>query len=258
MSYRHFVLCAALLAAVASLSSTSSAQTPQTSKTQTPPTTKKDSVVADSTATDSTAKAPKKSRFGGLMNKAKAVAGNKTVQAAAKNVGCTVVPGAAVASAVTGSGPCANTGIAGMMQQGGAPGGVKGAATGAVTGAVSGALTGAMGNKANALAGALGAPNATSIAAIQQMMRGNGALGGMSEAAGNALAQQILLQTMATGGTATAASHAAIEQMLIKNGAMTGLSKTQQSALIQQIIIQSAALAAMQGAAAAPTTTPKR
>ena len=49
--------------------------------------------TTDSATTDTTTK--KKSRFGGLVQKAKTVAGNKAVQGAAKGVACTVVPGAA-------------------------------------------------------------------------------------------------------------------------------------------------------------------
>src|SRR5215212_7348714 len=67
----------------------------------------------DSARADST-KPKKTSRFGGLVNKAKSVTDNKVVQGAAKGVACTVVPGAAVAGAVTGSGPCANTMAAGV------------------------------------------------------------------------------------------------------------------------------------------------
>jgi hypothetical protein len=241
MSYRQLAFSAAFLAAAVAV--------PAEAQDPAKPVSANDSTVADSAA----GKPAKKSRFGGLVNKAKAVAGNKTVQAAAKNVGCTVVPGAAVASAVTGQGPCANTGIAGaLMSPGGTAGagGVKGAATGAVTGAI----TGALGGKAAGLMGASGAvgiPNAASVSAMQEMMRKSGALGGMSNDAATLLVQQVLIQSAATNGMSSAASAATIQQMLNANGALKGLTPAQANALVQQILIQSAAMAAMQSAAGA-------
>src|SRR5215210_3708099 len=113
MPRMHLTPLAMLL--VASVATSAGAQAPAA------PETPADSVVADSL------KPKKTGRFGGLMNKAKTVAGNKNVQAAVKAAGsdavkgaavgvaCTVVPGAAVASAVTGQGPCANSGIMGMV-----------------------------------------------------------------------------------------------------------------------------------------------
>ena len=103
MSRMHLTPLAMLL--VASVATPAAAQDPAS------PTASADSAVADSL------KPKKTGRFGGLMNRAKSVAGTKTVQAAAKAAGsdavkgaamgvaCTVVPGAAVASAVTGQGP---------------------------------------------------------------------------------------------------------------------------------------------------------
>src|ERR1700692_1333891 len=106
MSYARLTSMTMLL--VVTVGTLSRAQTPAA-----PPAT------TDSAAKDSTA--PKKTgRFGGLMNRAKSVANNKTVQAvahnetvpgAARGVTCTVVPGVAVANAVTGTGPCANSGL---------------------------------------------------------------------------------------------------------------------------------------------------
>src|SRR5215211_4260550 len=105
MSRMHLTPLTMLL--VASVATFGGAQAPSA------PVTPADSVAADSV------KPKKTGRFGGLVNKAKSVAGNKNVQAAAKAAGsdavkgaavgvaCTVVPGAAVASAVSGQGPCA-------------------------------------------------------------------------------------------------------------------------------------------------------
>ena len=239
MSYRHLALCAVLSAAIAV---PSFAQAPATTDS--------------ATATDSTGKKPKKSRFGGIANRAKAVANNKTVQSvannkavqsAAKNVGCTVVPGAAVASAVTGQGPCANAGITGALMSatggGAAPGGVKGAVTGAVTGAA----MGAMGGKASSLMGMGGIGNA---GAIQEMMRKSGALNGMSNAASAALVQQMMIQSAASG-VSGAASTAAMTEMMRKSGALKGMSNAQTTLLMQQLMAQSAAVNNAGGADAA-------
>ena len=247
MSYRQLAFCAAFLAAAIAIPA--DAQDPAKAVPA------NDSTVADSAA----GKPAKKSRFGGLVNKAKAVAGNKTVQAvagnktvqaAAMNVGCSVVPGAAVASAVTGQGPCANTGVTAALRSTGGMGGQTGV-KGAAAGAVAGAITGALGGKAPNPMGAAGMPNVASVSAIQDMMRKSGALGGMSNDAATLIAQQVLIQSAATNGEPTAASAAALQQMLQKNGALKGLSAAQTTALVQQILIQSAAMAAMQSAAGA-------
>src|SRR5687767_15927360 len=119
MSRMHLTPFTMLL--VASVATLAGAQAPAAPAAPAPAAGPADSVAPDSV------KPKKTGRFGGLMNKAKSVAGNKTVQAAAKAAGsdavkgaamgvaCTVVPGAAVASAVTGQGPCANSGIMGML-----------------------------------------------------------------------------------------------------------------------------------------------
>src|SRR6185369_46361 len=108
MKHIHLTALTMLLVATGGTAIAAQAQTPPSS----------DSVAKDSVA-------PKKSRFGSLRDRAKAVAGNKTVQKIANNetvkgaamgVACTVVPGAAVVSAATGQGPCANSGLmAGLM-----------------------------------------------------------------------------------------------------------------------------------------------
>lgn len=141
----------------------------------------------------------KKSRFGGMMDKAKQVAGNKAVQGAVKgaasNVACTVVPGAAVVGAATGSGPCANT-LGGIMNAGG---GAKGAAAAVASGAAAGAASKAMskmsGAKGAAATGALnsmggtgGVSQAAAAAAAARVMQNGGAMPSMSGLAGAAVA----------------------------------------------------------------------
>lgn len=139
-------------------------------------TTRKDSAAADSAA-------PKKrGRFGGMMDKAKSVASNSAVGAAAKgaakNVACTVVPLGAV-SAATGTGPCAGTGlIANLM-------------------GASGQLN------------LLGLSNANAQAAALQLMRGAGA-NGMSNAAAQAAAMQLMTQN----GMSNAVANATLANML--------------------------------------------
>jgi len=160
--------------------------------------------AADSVAKDSVA--PKKSRFGGLMNRAKAVAGNKTVQkianndavkGAAMNVACTVVPGAAVVSAATGQGPCANSGLmAGLMSGRGMAG------MGALSGLSNAAAT-ATAMKMIKNGSAFGMNNVASAAAAAKMMQTNGlsnaaALAAMKDAgmsAGDMAAAMKMMQT---------------------------------------------------------------
>jgi hypothetical protein len=98
------------------------ATTPTTAPT-TPPAA---AVLTDSAVADSL-KPKKKSRFGGLVSRAKDVANskagqqaqkianNETVKSYATGVACTVVPGAAIASAATGKGPCQNAGMMALM-----------------------------------------------------------------------------------------------------------------------------------------------
>lgn len=127
----------------------------------------------------------KKSRFGGLMSKAKEVAGNKAIQGAVKGaatgVACTVVPGAAVVGAATGSGPCANT-LGGIMSAGGLKGAATSAASVAASGAASKAATKMTGAKGAAAVGALtgaggaaGIGQAAAAAAAARMAKGGAA-----------------------------------------------------------------------------------
>ena len=176
---------------------------------QTPPETARDSASTD-TATK------KKSRFGGLVQKAKTVAGNKAVQGAAKGVACTVVPGAAV-SAATGTGPCANSGVVGSLMSGGA----KAVAAGGVLGAMQ-SVTGLSNAAAQAAAlkimtstSATGMSGSAAQAAALQLMVQNG----MS----NANASAALMQMMKSKPpAANAADAAAAMQMLQAMGLMAG------------------------------------
>ena len=179
----------------------------------------------DSAATDTTTK--KKGRFGGLVQKAKTVAGNKAVQGAAKGVACTVVPGAAV-SAATGTGPCANSGVVGSLMAGGAKavaaGGVLGAMT-SVTGLSSAAAqTGALqiltSTKATGLSNAAaqaaalqlltqnGMSNANASAALVQMMKSKPPAASAADAA--AAMQMVQAMGLAAGGGGAAAPKAAV------------------------------------------------
>lgn len=221
MTRKHLTPLTMLL--VASVSGIAAAQTPAA---PTP--------VADSVARDSVA--PKKAgRFGGLMNKAKAVAGNKTVQAAAKgavtNVACNAVPGVAVAAAVSGGGPCQNTVMGGLVSKGiagtaaavagGAAGGAAANAVGKLSGAkgaaAAGALNAVTGNRgagglsgaAAAMAGAKvnGMSQAAAAAAAAKMMP-KGGTGAMSNAASIAAAQAAAAQMMQNSGTLPKGSNA--------------------------------------------------
>ena len=136
----------------------------------------------------------KKSRFGGLMSKAKEVAGNKAIQGAVKGaatgVACTVVPGAAVVGAATGSGPCAST-LSGIMSAGGLKGAATSAASTAAAGAASKAATKMTGAKGAATVGALtGAGGAAGIgqaaaaaAAARMAPKGGASMAGALNAA---------------------------------------------------------------------------
>jgi OmpA-OmpF porin, OOP family len=195
--------------------------------------------TSDSAATDTTTK--KKSRFGGIVNKAKAAAGNKAIQGAAKGVACTVVPGGAV-SAATGKGPCANSGVVGSLMSGGVKaaaataagdmtatataglagkGGLTGAAASGVLGAMGG-VTGLSNSAAQAAAlkimtstQATGMSNASAQAAALQLMQQNGMT--------NANANAALMQMMKNAPTqASAADAAAAMQMLQAMGMMSG------------------------------------
>ena len=176
--------------------------------------------AADSAAADSLK--PKKSgRFGGLMNKAKSVAGNKTVQHAAKiagsdmvkgaamGVACTVVPGAAVVSAATGQGPCANAGLVGMLTGGNGMGMMSGLSNAAASGAAM---------KLMKNSGSYGMSNIAAAAASARLMQTNG----MSNAAAMAAMKNAGLSSM---------DMAAAMKMLEANGPdmMAAMQKMQKS-----------------------------
>lgn len=160
-----------------------------------PPT---DSAKADSAT-------PKKSRFAGLKDKARAVANNKKVQDAAKGAACTVVPGAAI-SAATGQGPCANAGLMGSLMSGG-----KAAAAASAASMASGAAA----NLANK-GGIVGAAAGAGLGAM------NG-LTGLSPALAQANAMKILMGAK-SNGISTSAAQAAAMQMMTQNGMSTAMS----------------------------------
>ncbi|HYN82200.1 MAG TPA: OmpA family protein [Gemmatimonadaceae bacterium] len=230
MSRMHLTPLTMLL--VASVAALAGAQAPAA------PATPADSVVPDSL------KPKKTGRFGGLMNKAKAVAGNKTVQAAAKAAGtdavkgaaigvaCTVVPGAAVASAVTGQGPCANSGIMGMLSGQGVGGTAAAMATGAASTAAAGAAAKAMGQGGIAGAAARGAmgaigggglSNAAATAAAMKMIKGGGG-SGVSDAATAAAAMKM----MQMNGLSNAAAAAAMKDAGMSGANMAAAMKMMQ------------------------------
>jgi outer membrane protein OmpA-like peptidoglycan-associated protein len=159
---------------------------------------------SDTTVSDTAQK--KTGRFGGLMNKAKQVAGNKAVQNAAKgaatNVACTAVPGAAVAAA-NGKGPCQNTVMAGLM----AKTGIAGAAANLANGKSSALAASAMGKmNGTASAAAVGALGASGNGTVSKMAAAANA-GGMGQAAALAAAAQVMpgaVPAPTTSGVASA------------------------------------------------------
>jgi len=215
MSYSRKALLSSLL--VAALAVPAGAQAPAVTPT-------------DSVAKDSTAPVAKKSRFGGMMNKAKAVAGNKAVQGAVKgaaaNVACNAVPGAAVAAAAAGNAACQNTLMGQVVKKGmagtaaamagnvasGAAGdaaskltGVKGAAAAGAIGAVTGGhvSTGGLSGAAAAVAGSKvsGLGNAAAAAAAGKLMgKGAAATTGVTNAAAMAAAQAAAARMAPNGG----------------------------------------------------------
>jgi len=190
---------------------------------------------ADSVAADSVA--PKKAgRFGGLVSKAKKVAGNKAVQDAAKaaamGVACTVVPGAAVATAVTGTGPCVNSGLVGGLMSGKATGAAAAIAGGAASGAAAkamgkGGVTGAAAAGAMGALGGVSGSNAAAQAAAMKAMQSAGANG-----ASNAAAQAAAMKMMQSQGMSNAAAAAALSSMMQNPGAagMSGAAAAAASA----------------------------
>jgi hypothetical protein len=148
--------------------------TPAVAATSTPAA---EAAPTDSAVPDSL-KPKKKGRFGGFMNKAKdlanskagqqaqKIANNETVKGYATGVACTVVPGAAIASAATGKGPCQNAGLMAMMS--GKTGGL-GALTGLSNSAATAAAMQMMKNGTG-----YGVSNLTAAAAAAKMMQSNG------------------------------------------------------------------------------------
>ncbi len=199
MSYARLTSMTMLL--VATVGTPAVAQAPAT-------TTKADSAAADSAAPK------KKGRFGGLMDKAKAVRDNKTVQAvannktvqdAAKGVACTVVPGAAIASAVTGSGPCANSGLMAALMSSHGKGAVAAMQMMQGAGGISNAAAQVAAMK---MMQSQGMSGAASFAAMATMMQSNG----MSNAAA-AAALASMLQTPKAAGLSTGDVAAAMKMM---------------------------------------------
>jgi outer membrane protein OmpA-like peptidoglycan-associated protein len=202
-----------------------------------PPTwaqTPKDSAAKDSAAKDSTA--PKKSgRFGGLMNRAKQVAGskagqtvakvagNKAVQGAAMGVACTVVPGAAMVSAATGSGPCQNGLMSGLMS--------GNALTNAAARLSGNASMSAQAAAIKAMVGGKGGVSGAAAAAAMGALGGVGGVSGMSAAA-QASAMKIMLGAR-VNGTPNAAATAAAMKMLQSNGMSNAAAATAMSGMMQ-------------------------
>lgn len=232
MSSSHKALSSSLL--IAALALPAAAQTPATQ----PPT--DSTTVKDSTATP----APKKSRFGGLINKAKEVAGNKAVQGAVKgaaaNVACNAVPGAAVAAAATGNAACQNTLMGGLVNKG-----VAGTAA-----AMAGATAQGAASKA---AGQLGGTNAAAAAGALNTVAGPTALmgkTGLKQAAGSVAAAKASSLTQAAAAAAAA-------RMVPNGGALpTGAALTTgvKAPTAAEMNAAAAAVAAMSSAMGTATT----
>ncbi|MEO8575932.1 MAG: hypothetical protein ABI556_04495 [Gemmatimonadales bacterium] len=172
---------------------------------------------ADTAVKDSVA--PKKSRFGGLMNKAKSVAGNKALQGAAKgvaaNVACNAVPGAAVAAAATGNTACQNT-LMGQVVQKGMGGTAAAMAGGAASGIASKAVGNLSGTKGAAAAGALQAVTGANVTGA----------GGLKGAAAAMAGSKV-------NGLGQAAAAAAAGKMMGKGAGATGLTNAASIAAAQ-------------------------
>lgn len=187
-------------------------------------------------ATDSAAKdsaAPKKSRFGGMMNKAKAVAGNKALQGAAKgvaaNVACNAVPGAAVAAAATGNAACQNT-LMGQVVQKGMAGTAAAMAGGAASGVAAKAVGNLSGTKGAAAAGALQAVTGANVTSGAGLKGAAAAMAGQkvsglgqaaaAAAAGKMMGKGAAATTGVTNAAAMAAAQAAAARMMPNGGAL--------------------------------------
>jgi outer membrane protein OmpA-like peptidoglycan-associated protein len=195
--------------------------------------------------------APKKSRFGGFMNKAKEVAGSKAgqkaaelaqssaVKGAAVGVACTVVPGAAVASAVTGTGPCANSGLMsslvnGKLKQAGsmAASGMAANATSGIAGKAmsKGGITGAAVNGALGAVGGSGAmSNLAAQAAALRIMQGGAGVGG-----GKAPDAAMAMKMLQSQGLSSAEAAAAIQGISMNPGA-SGLSPASAASALKML-----------------------
>lgn len=212
MSHARLTLCSVL---ALSLAVPATAQAPAGRVTS-------DSAVADSAK-------PKKSRFGGMMDKAKQVAANKTIKGAVKgaatNVACNAVPGAAVAAAASGNTTCQNTLMGGLVQKG-----MAAAAGGAASGAAATAAAKLGGTKGAALAGAISGVTGADVTggaglkgAAASMVGGK--VSGLSQAVTAGMAAKISKGATAGAGNAAsmAAAQAAAAQMMqggtLPNGA---------------------------------------
>lgn len=269
-------LTALTMLLVATAGTMAVAQAPSKTPTKTPPKTTATTVAAPAAAPAPVATvdpvkvdsvAPKKSRFGGLINKAKQVAGSKAgqkavelahsdaVKGAAVGVACTVVPGAAVASAVTGTGPCANSGLMGSLVSGKLKQAGSMAASGMASNASSGLAAKAMGKggiTGAAVNGALGAvggsgamSNLAAQAAALKIMQGGGLKGQGPDAA-------MAMQMLKAQGLSTAEAAAAI-QGISMNPAASGLSP--QSAVAAMNMLKGMKIPGMGGAPAVATAT---
>jgi OmpA-OmpF porin, OOP family len=201
--------------------------------------------IDSATAADSAK--PKKSRFCGLVNKAKKVAENKAVQGAAKGVACTVVPGAAVVGAATGSGPCANGPLSGITN----------AAVNMATGAAAGASAQAVGKIGGTTgAAAQGAMSALAGGGIAGAAR-NAATGAAANAAQQAATMKMMNAAMGKAGGATAsnaaAQAAAMKMMNEAMGKAGGAAANNAAAQAAAMKMMSEAMALQAGGAAAPT-----
>jgi Outer membrane protein and related peptidoglycan-associated (lipo)proteins len=168
----------------------------------------------DTTVSDT---AKKQSRFGGLMNRAKQVAGNKTVQNAAKNaatnVACTAVPGAAVAAA-TGKGPCQNTVMAGLM----AKSGIAGAAANLANGTSSSLAAKAMGKMSGGTAAAaVGALGVNGNGTVSKMAAAANA-GQLGQAAALSAAAQMIPGSVPTTASGVAGAVGGLKGLFGKKG----------------------------------------
>jgi len=218
MTRAHLTLLASLV--VAAIAPLASAQTPA------------DSAVKDTTP-------QKKSRFGGLMNRAKQaanskagqavakVAENKAVQGAAMGVACTVVPGAAMVSAATGSGPCQNGLMSGLMSGKGLTnavarlsGNASVAAQVAAIKAMTGGKSGVSGAAAAAAMGAIGGVNGVNgLSAAAQASTMKMILGARVSGTSNAAATASAMKMLQTNGMSNAAAAAAVSGMMQTSGA---------------------------------------